>query len=416
VSVASCRFFVLHSKLRDGVCNLGVFMETRLKAVRESRQWSQQRLLVQLEQAGMARGLPMPSRASLKTEISRWENGHVTPHEPYTSLLAEIYETTRADLGLEGVCGASWLPDEVSVGIAGSTATRVTPQLVTLMDELLVAYGRADNAIGPRPLLHVVRQHAAQLESLLLATAGPMRIEALRLCSRFAEQAGWLCQDAGDLVAAEQWTDRSLDFAEEQGDAENRAYVLMRKSGIAADRRELARAVSLAIAACRSATGLSPRLQALSLRQRAICHALTGEARESEHAAEEALSVVMSDAGDGVRLSYCTEPYVTMESAVSAFHLGRFDVAVGRLSAAARSWPEGFTRDQGLCLARLAVAEVARGNIDAACAVGLDAAAVTKVADSARTRAVVGTLNRRLAPYHRLAMVSEVRAELSKLA
>jgi hypothetical protein len=284
------------------------------------------------------------------------------------------------------------------------------------MDELLIAYGRADNAIGPKPLLHVVRQHVAQLESLLIATSGPMRTEALRLCSRFAEQAGWLCQDAGDLGAAEQWTDRALDFAEEQGDAENRAYVLMRKSGIAADRRELARAVSLAIAACRAATGLSPRLQALSLRQRAICHALTGEPRESEQAAEGALSVVMSDADGGEQLGYCTEPYVTMECAVSAFHLGRFDVAVGRLSAAARSWPQGFTRDQGLCLARLAVAKVARGNVDRACSVGLDALAVTKVVDSARTRSVFGTLHRRLAPYHRLSVVSEVRDELSKLA
>ncbi|WP_133829667.1 hypothetical protein [Actinomycetospora succinea] len=40
------------------------------------------------------------SAASLKTQLSRWENGTV-PDEPYRTLLAELYERELGDLGID---------------------------------------------------------------------------------------------------------------------------------------------------------------------------------------------------------------------------------------------------------------------------------------------------------------------------
>ncbi len=40
------------------------------------------------------------SAASLKTQLSRWENGTV-PEEPYRTLLAELYERDLAELGID---------------------------------------------------------------------------------------------------------------------------------------------------------------------------------------------------------------------------------------------------------------------------------------------------------------------------
>ena len=37
-------------------------------------------------------------------------------------------------------------------------------------------------------------------------------MQILALCSRFAEFAGWLCQDAGDVLEAERLTDRALPY------------------------------------------------------------------------------------------------------------------------------------------------------------------------------------------------------------
>ncbi|GAA4866650.1 hypothetical protein [Actinomycetospora straminea] len=40
------------------------------------------------------------SAASLKTQLSRWENGTV-PDEPYRTLLAELYERELGELGID---------------------------------------------------------------------------------------------------------------------------------------------------------------------------------------------------------------------------------------------------------------------------------------------------------------------------
>jgi len=221
-------------------------METQLTAARRARGWSQLRVVVELESRGARRRLAMPSRTSLKTQLSRWENGHVRPHEPYVGLLAEIYELTPAQLGLVARSDLH-LPSQRSGG--GGPLPLLTAEAIDCMDEIRLQYARTDNTVGPTYLLQLAAQHVSLLEPTLLATRGSVRAEALRLCSQFSELAGWLCQDAGDLSAAEKWTDLALDFAEERGDPKQRAYVLTRKSGITLERHEHARSISLALAA-----------------------------------------------------------------------------------------------------------------------------------------------------------------------
>lgn len=358
----------------------------------------------ELERRARALELTLPSRASLKTQVSRWENCHVSPDDLYASLLAEIYETTPLDLelGLRGRTPAAPRP-------LGATPTGPgSGEWLRCMEAVLAEYARTDNEVGPGSLIRGVTQHLAQLEQMALAARGPIREEAFRLCSRFAEFAGWLCQDAGDLLEAERWTDRALDYAEHGGDEHSRAYILMRKSTIAVERRECARAVALAAAASRAPEGKPSHLQALLFRQLAISHALASEASESERAADKALAAA-SDGGERVNPAhaYCTLPYVLMETGIAAVRRGDVHLGAERLSAASDAWPQGFTRDQGLCLARLAVAEAARGDIDGACDAGRRAVDVASVAASARTGSVLRSLDRRLEPHRRLTVVSE---------
>jgi hypothetical protein len=44
-------------------------MDTRLKAARALRRWSQQRLILELERAAAGRGVNLPGRASLKAQV-----------------------------------------------------------------------------------------------------------------------------------------------------------------------------------------------------------------------------------------------------------------------------------------------------------------------------------------------------------
>jgi transcriptional regulator with XRE-family HTH domain len=209
-------------------------METRLMAARTARGWSQLRLITELERRARALELTLPGRASLKTQVSRWENGHVSPDDLYASLLAEIYETTPLDLDL----GLSAKTSAMARRFGATPTGPVSGEWLRCMEAVLAEYARTDNEVGPGFLIRGVTQHLAQLEQMALAARGPIREEAFRLCSRFAEFAGWLCQDAGDLLEAERWTDRALDYAEHGGDEHSRAYILMRKSTIAVERRE----------------------------------------------------------------------------------------------------------------------------------------------------------------------------------
>ena len=48
-------------------------MRTRLSTARDERSWSQTRLISELECRARSAGVPVMSRASLKTALSRWE-------------------------------------------------------------------------------------------------------------------------------------------------------------------------------------------------------------------------------------------------------------------------------------------------------------------------------------------------------
>jgi len=385
-------------------------MDTRLKAARQARGWSQSRLVLEIERLGQQRSVPVASRASLKTAVSRWENGHVTPDVSYAGLLAELLDTSPADLGLVDEPAMLWVP-------ASTKGGELSHDYLSAIGDLLAVYARADNAAGPGHLLGVIVHHLAELEAATAAARGSLREEAFATCSRYAEFAGWLCQDGRDLAKAESWTQRALDYLEAIDDNRSgRAYILMRKASIAADRKDHGRSVSLAVAAERTAALESPHLHAVALRQVAISHALSGDASESERAVDRALATIAgaSPAGSG-HLAYCTSAYVLMEAGVAAARLRQYDVAVERLVQALIEWPDGFERDRGLCLARAALVEAARGNIDASCELGKHAIQVVVAAESARTRGVLRSLDRRLAAHATATVVKEFRSYSGQL-
>jgi len=383
-------------------------METRLKTVRQARGWSQSRLVSELERVGEARKVAVASRASLKTAVSRWENGHVNPDPVYSALLAEIYETSPSDLGLEPGPSILWVPPTV-------TETRVSFDYLDAMAQLLDGYARADNVAGSGHLLGVITQHIGQLERAALEARNGLREATFSACSRFAEFAGWLCQDAGDLHEAEHWTQRALDYLEVLDDQLWRAYVLMRKAAVAADRKEHSRSVSLALAAEQTSSGLTPQVQSLVLRQAAISHALADDAVASERAVERALDRVDGLLDPDSPFAYCTPSYVLMEVGVAAARQRQYDVAADRFASALTGWPAGFERDHGLCLARAALVDAARGNVEGACDLGKQALSVAAVVNSARTRAVLQSLDRRLARHAGATVVEEFRSYSGEL-
>src|SRR5215217_1738541 len=71
-----------------------------LQAARAARGWSQSRAVRELRALAGSRAMAVAAAPSLKTLLSRWENGHSVPEPQYRDLLAELYGRSAGELGL----------------------------------------------------------------------------------------------------------------------------------------------------------------------------------------------------------------------------------------------------------------------------------------------------------------------------
>ncbi|MEP7036004.1 MAG: hypothetical protein ABI934_10485, partial [Actinomycetota bacterium] len=74
-------------------------MNSRLRQARAGRGWSQTRLIHAMQQQAVALDIRLATPASLKTQISRWENGHCQPDEVYRQVFRALYGQTDDQLG-----------------------------------------------------------------------------------------------------------------------------------------------------------------------------------------------------------------------------------------------------------------------------------------------------------------------------
>ncbi len=237
------------------------------------------------------------------------------------------------------------------------------------------------------------------------------------MASHFTEYAGWLHQDSGDLSRALKLTDEAVDLADATGDAGLTAYTVMRKSNILTALGEGQRASLTARRAAALAARKAPAQQAVCLRQVALSEAAQGNEVAARDAIERALILLASPSDGPNALSpYCTPAYVEMEHALCLLVLDQPAAAVQACTRALQSWPAGFVRDEGLCLVRLAVAQLRAHQVDEACASALRAIERVKVAPSARTLDQLRAVSRTVQPYRDARSVRQFREALAQVA
>jgi transcriptional regulator with XRE-family HTH domain len=373
---------------------------TPLQAARLELGWKQTQTVRALLGAATAAGVTIATERSLKTMLSRWENGHDAPDAVSQRLLCRIYGQGPDELGL--VRRGSGEPDLARV------APPVGNEIVQYFRNVFIEHLRADNLMGPHHLVAVVRSQAELLDQMLPNARGRTRAELLSLAFRYNEFAGWLYQDACNPEQAMRYTDRSMDYALEMGQPRETSYVLMRKADIAADLDNPNRVIGLVQAALREPQHVAPRGRALVLRLQGRAYAQLGDAGECARALDTAHEQVTQDAEPDGLTDYCTPAYIGMETANSWSKLGRFDAAVSTFERSLQAWPEGLRRDRGLCLARLSYAHAGREDIERTCAIGREAVDVVRAAPSSRALGELQRLRVRLAPWRRNAEVSDL--------
>lgn len=277
---------------------------------------------------------------------------------------------------------------------------------ITALRRVFAAYVDADARMGSIFLVNAVRGQLPAVESACRAARGEHRTDALRFAIEFLEFCGWVHQDAGDFSCADRWTSRALDYAMELGDQRLIAYILMRKSNIATDADEPINGLGLANAALSDPNSLTPRLRSVILRQRANAHAAlisssaenakdSGFGQDSESAMSEAVAGTNQDEDDPA--PYCTLPYVEMEIGASLLLLGKPKAALPIFEASKSEWPGPTqSRDNALCLARLATAHASVSDLDNAYKAAVQAIAASESLGSWRIVSQLATLSRHL--------------------
>jgi tetratricopeptide (TPR) repeat protein len=341
----------------------------------------------------------------------------------------DIPPAARRALGLAPEAAGSGPSDHAggqSAGITGATAGDVQPLLsnlsrasavpvVSAFREILRGYLEADRLIGSICITGPIRLQMPVVERACEVTRGADRAEMLRFACEFAEFGGWIFQDAGDLVCAMHWTDRALDYALELADQRIVAYTLMRKAMIATERGNPAQGLGIANSALGYKEALTPRLRSVILRQRSYSNAVLGEviasARDSDEAVTEAVAGEKQGEADGA--PYCTPTYAAMEAGASWVLLGHPKTALPILEKSRSDWPDHTqVRDYALCVARLATAYAAAGELEQACAAAEEVAALAPGLGSRRVVGQIDLLYRRLGKWRQDPAVAGIRGRL----
>ncbi|QWC86586.1 helix-turn-helix domain-containing protein [Nocardioidaceae bacterium] len=279
-------------------------MTNRIKDARLQHGWSQTQLITELTKAGARKGTKLPSRETLKSRVSRWENGRAVPDDFYRSLLREVLGRDDVELGFvdAGITTRLGAEDELKNRL--SLERVPDPELLSLLAGQTEAIRRMDRQYGAGQLLEQMRGHVAHLEDLVhFAAFDAVRAAYARLLADAAALAAWQALDLGGLQQSYRLYETANRAASAAGDRELHAFVRMEMAHVLADLGYLDDAAQLAHdvwGTFKNDVGGALRCWLVSAVGEMLAHA--GKATEARSAL--ALAERLSPALDGDRPTY----------------------------------------------------------------------------------------------------------------
>ncbi|MFG1878669.1 XRE family transcriptional regulator [Sphaerisporangium sp. NPDC049003] len=249
----------------------------------------------------------MPGRDSLVRMIKFWEAGRHRPKDPYRVLYCRAFGLSEADLfgvvemPLPALVLPSLAPDSdlyERITRAIGERQRVDSETIDWLERCLSQHRQAEDTLGSRPVLPVVRAQLSAVSDLARGASGALGDRMVGMAAQYAQFMAWLCQDSGDLAAALAWYDRSHGWALESGDAALAATTLNMRAHLSWSVGDAQRCVRLADASrwhdgrtTLGVQGMAAQMAARGLAQMKDApgaRTLLGEAEESiKRAAEQ---------------------------------------------------------------------------------------------------------------------------------
>ena len=211
-------------------------MANRIKAARREREWSQTRLIVELEQVAARRGTTLPSRETLKSRISRWENQHAKPDDFYRPLLREAFGLDDRELGFENDADEPMTAavDELQVRL--NAALDADGSLVRTLHGQTDAIRLQDRQYGARMLLEQMRGHVANIEEHLSHSVfDSARRPLARVLSDAAALAGWQALDVASIDQAWRFFELASRAAQQGQDPSMYAFARLEQAHVVSE-------------------------------------------------------------------------------------------------------------------------------------------------------------------------------------
>lgn len=250
-------------------------MKTPLQAARQAKGWSQVAAVSRLISLAKQRKISVASAQSLKTQLSRWENGHVTPAF-YQALLCELYGSSPLQLGFSiqelptdpsgesGLAGMllnrrewtrddlrslstsfdeaisnsalsdiemlahEWLAADKPQIIELDAGRRVGDSLITTFEHRAAQLRRADDFVSGRTSHALVRQEIKATTSLLndAALTEDQARRILSVAGELAQLAAWVAADAGLYRDAAKYAENGVVAANAAGNAPLAGHII----------------------------------------------------------------------------------------------------------------------------------------------------------------------------------------------
>jgi transcriptional regulator with XRE-family HTH domain len=349
-------------------------------------------------------GRKVPCDPSL---ISRYRSGRQKPSERMAGLLDKalgadgelIRLANLARPGRRAVLAGGLLagglisisPETVGrLAWAESHPARIDMSVVESLAGVLAAQRRAEDALGAPALLRPVLAQVAVVEELVQQAHGSVRPALVDMAQQWAQFAGWLCWDAGEMGGVRTYNGQAMEWATELNDSSMRATVLVQSGYRGLLASDAGSMVGMGAAAQRDPRTAAGHV-AYAAHLEARGHALAGNADAADRKMGEAeeLAAHAEEPPNRRPWSYWMTPafFRREQGIISAWLAGSgpgwHRRAVDCLTA---DLPAGETtlRSPAISLTWLAVAHAQAGLVDQACSTATEAASAVRQSGSAR--------------------------------
>jgi transcriptional regulator with XRE-family HTH domain len=349
-----------------------VQVNSGLRAIRNAREWSQERLVREIEQYARQHMLSIASTASLRVYVSEWENGKRSISGRYAKILRTLLGVTDDELYGRHITPVVALEadgyDELVTRIDAARSVSLT-MVETFMDqtELLRT---VDRQMGAASLIDQMTGHLSTLEdALTFAVLPETRRPVARALAGAATLAAWQALDVGAVERAWRHYELGKRAAKEADEPMYLAHAMAEQAYVLCDAGRPAVAVQLVRDAQREGGKMmSPRLQAwLCAAEAEIC-AKAGMPEECRRALDKAMHLLPpgEEARDPDMLSIFLNRGHLDRWQGNVFALLGDDDAVDSLYDALGSVDPTFVRAAAGLRCDLAQAHLARGEHDQA--------------------------------------------------